>query len=50
MIRFLLLWPLSTLVLLLSFLFPDGKRGEFGISRQMVREFAFWMIGIREFT
>lgn len=50
MIRFLLLWPIATLILIISFLFPDGKNGQFGISRQMMRELAFWIVGFKEFS
>lgn len=49
MIRFLIFWIPATVVLFISFVFPESKSGEFGISRSMVRKIAFWMVGFQEF-
>lgn len=49
MIRFLLLWPVATLILIDSFAFPEDKRGQFSISRGMVREWALSLVGLKEF-
>lgn len=49
MIRFILPWPLATAMLILSFLFPESKSGEFGFTRGMVRGCALKMLGFEEF-
>lgn len=49
MIRFTLCLPFAILVWMLSFLFPESKRGEFSVPRRQVRKLGFWLIGFKEF-